>query len=312
MTTYTRDDLKIRPALESDRDTLDKIAAQIWDGSDYLPYVVDKWLTDPNGGFDVLTLRDEVIGVSKLTKIADGEWWLEGLRIDPQHQGKGFARILHHYKINQVRQIGSGVVRYTTSSRNDAIRKLSAETGFQLIGEFGYFFTPAAEVPTSKRFWKLTEDDFEQVQRWLNESEYFQHVDRSFEESWKFRFATDKVLREYLRDGRVYAWNSQNDQTVMEGLLFIYRTRERDNVLQVAYAEVSPDQRYEFWNASRGLAHNLGADQISVKVLNEETNVMPFVSQNWDAEEFRLALYSRPIDLTVESNIESETVPALE
>ncbi|MCI0713463.1 MAG: GNAT family N-acetyltransferase [Chloroflexi bacterium] len=312
MTDYTRNDVQIRPAQASDREALTTIAAQIWEGSDYLPYVIDEWLADESGSFDVLTLHAEVVGVSKLTKIADGEWWLEGLRIDPQHQGKGFARILHHYKINQVRQLGKGVVRFTTASHNEATRRLAAETGFQLVGEFDYYFTPAVKVPTSQRFWKLSEADFEEVHHWLSGSEYFDNVDRSFEESWTYHYATGSVLREYLRAGRVYAWNSQNDETVIEGLLFIYRIRERDNVLQVAFADVSPDQRYEFWNAARGLAHHLGAEQISVKILNDEANVMPFVSQNWDTEDFRLLLYSRPIDLTVESTIESETVPALE
>ena len=104
--TFTRADLSIRPAQPADRPALEAIARQTWDGDDYLPRVLTNWFDDPHGGFFVALLRDQVIGAGKVTRFAEGEWWLEGLRIDPAYQGHGFARVLHHFLMNQSRWFG--------------------------------------------------------------------------------------------------------------------------------------------------------------------------------------------------------------
>ena len=59
----------------------------IWDGEDYIDQVWDPWFRDPNGILAVAEYKGHAIGCSKVSRIAQGQWWLEGFRVDPQCQG---------------------------------------------------------------------------------------------------------------------------------------------------------------------------------------------------------------------------------
>ena len=124
----------IRPARPSDREAVLAISAQVWGGEDYVPEVVDRWLADPDGEFSVATLRGRVVGFSKLTRHGPGEWWLEGLRVDPRYRGRGVARRLHAHQLALVRRIGSGTLRYSTGDGNRASQHLGLSSGFRDIG----------------------------------------------------------------------------------------------------------------------------------------------------------------------------------
>lgn len=315
MTDYTRDDVTIRPAVSEDREALEAIAAQTWDGSDYLPQVFNTWLEDEHGGFDVIVLHNKVIGAGKLSKFSENEWWLEGLRIHPSYQGQGFARIMHHYKVAQARQIGHGILRFSTSSTNHAVNKLATETGFQVVTELAIFSTPAEAVETSKRFWQLGEDDFERIEMWLNHSQYFERAAHSYESAWKLRLLTEETIHQFLDDGRVYGWNRHQAQSPLEGILFVQPVEQNlqgETVLRVSFGDTVADQRYDFWEAVKGLAFGLGAEKVHAKIVDDEPFITPFVSQEWNRADINVLLFSRPLDLTVESNIEFETLPALE
>ncbi|MEW6216856.1 MAG: GNAT family N-acetyltransferase, partial [Candidatus Bipolaricaulota bacterium] len=57
-----------------------------------MPLVLDGWLTE--GGLVVAELNGDLAGFGKLTLLSPGEVWLEGLRVDPTHRGKGVAKAL--------------------------------------------------------------------------------------------------------------------------------------------------------------------------------------------------------------------------
>jgi hypothetical protein len=54
----------LRPVRPGDRAAVEAIAAQVWDGEDYLPQVFDDWLADPEGLFCAATIHDRLIGWS--------------------------------------------------------------------------------------------------------------------------------------------------------------------------------------------------------------------------------------------------------
>ena len=79
-----------------------ELCSHIWEGGDYIPLVWDEWLADPDGLLGVAEMHGRVAGVFKLTKFQEGEWYMEGLRVHPDFQGKGVASHIHELCIGNL------------------------------------------------------------------------------------------------------------------------------------------------------------------------------------------------------------------
>lgn len=313
-TRLTYEDVQIRSAEESDREAMLMIAEGTWDGRDYLPHVLDEWFSDESGVFCVMTYQNEVVALGKLSKLDEGEWWLEGLRVSPSMRGRGAARIMHHYMVSQARQIGDGVVRFSTASANQAVAKLAAETGFQLLATYAPFEIKTQSAETAN-FWTLASEDLPQVREWLNQSDYFEASQQSFEFRWKWRLVNDGLLQTYLSDGRVYGWNSNGDSKRLRGLLIInpiYKNHDGEMMVSVAFGDTQTDLRSQFWADVTTFAGSLEGDYVQVKVVDLSAYTNPLEAVGWEARETRPVLYSRPIQMTMQSNVQHEVIPPLE
>lgn len=313
--TFIRSAINVRPAQLSDRAALEAIAAQIWEGDDYLPRVLDSWFSDPYGGFYVMTIEDRVIGVGKITRYGDGEWWLEGLRIDPAFQGNGLARVLHHFVLNQVRQMGSGVVRFTTVSNNQAVIKLAAETGFQLVGKFLINSAPALDEPTES-LRKLGEADLPRLRAWLEGSPYFALVQRSIESEWICQFLTDERLVARIKSGLVYGWMPADQ---VEGVVILNDTgHERwpsPEVMKIGCLDAALTHWPALARDVRRLAAVLGRHEVQLKVLAQPERLAALqdagFSPDWE-DDLGMLLFSREISLTLHADVQMENPPPVE
>src|SRR5262245_38354552 len=120
-----------RPALETDQADVFEFCKGIWDGDDYVPAVWEGWFHDPNGLLAVAEHNGNAIGCSKISRISEGQWWLEGFRVDPKHQGLKVGSQLHHYVTNWWLENGDGTLRLMTDARNFAVHHLCNQTGFR-------------------------------------------------------------------------------------------------------------------------------------------------------------------------------------
>jgi GNAT superfamily N-acetyltransferase len=125
-----------RPALAKDTQAVMELSSHIWDGGDYIPLVWEDWMADPDGLLGVAEMHGRVAGVFKLTKFQEGEWYLEGLRVHPDFQGKGVASHIQDYILETWHQMGSGIIRLTTGSYNVKVHRMCEKNGFKRIAEF--------------------------------------------------------------------------------------------------------------------------------------------------------------------------------
>ena len=140
-----------RPALPMDTRRVLELAKLIWEGHDYLPYVWADWLADPVGLLAVAEYGDRLAGVGKLTRLAPGQWWLEGLRVHPDFEGRGFASHITDYLLAAWQRglgaaQGGEVVRLTTSSERLAVHRICAKRGFVKVGEINFYAAPARQA----------------------------------------------------------------------------------------------------------------------------------------------------------------------
>ncbi len=135
-----------RPALPMDTPDVLRLTAKIWDGHDYVPQVWESWLADPSLLTVVAEYGGRVVGLYCLARQGPGEWWLQGLRVDPDYQGRGIASRLHDYMLAHWQSACDGVLRLGTSEKRLPVQHLCQRSGFRKVGAYRWYQAAALEM----------------------------------------------------------------------------------------------------------------------------------------------------------------------
>lgn len=149
-----------RPALPKDTPDVIELTHRIWEGEDYVPEIWSDWLGDPEGLLAVAEYGGRVAGLGKLTRLSENEWWMEGLRVHPDVEGRGIASHLNDYVLDFWKRNGSGVVRLATGSYNEPVHHMCKRSGFTKVGEYTSYsapLLPGEQKKTSQAFSPLKE-----------------------------------------------------------------------------------------------------------------------------------------------------------
>lgn len=129
-------EVRFRPAEPGDKGRLLEIAAQIWEGHDYLPRVFDGWMTDTRHYFAAMTLGDRLVGCGRLMPFDARRGWLEGLRVDPAHQGQGLGRLIARHMVEAGRDRGFEQLLFSTYFGNASSIRINEDLGFKRTAAF--------------------------------------------------------------------------------------------------------------------------------------------------------------------------------
>ena len=142
-------DFKLRPARREDKERILEISSKIWEGEDYIPYVIEEWLEGKNSELCVAELDGKIISFSRYLRIFPGYVWLEGLRTDPDFQGKGAARAITAYLLDKARKEKALKVGLSIYVENRASLHITESFGFRKKASFIYLEKRPAEISTS-------------------------------------------------------------------------------------------------------------------------------------------------------------------
>jgi hypothetical protein len=145
-------EFELRPLRESDRDEVLTITAQTWQDGDYIPEVFDEWLADRQGIFAALvhTPSGRIAAIDKVSMLAPGQAWFEGLRVNPYFRGQGISGKLQTHMVGVVRGMGARVVRFLTLANNTPIHIAAYRDGFRIVALTRYWrWKPAMPAETS-------------------------------------------------------------------------------------------------------------------------------------------------------------------
>lgn len=142
----------IRLARLKDKPFIEEIAKLTWEGEDYLARVFESWLKD--GNFYVLELEGKVIGTAKLTILPDKVGWLEGLRVHPNYQKRGFGRVLHNFMLCRGKELAEeriiNALEFSTYFLNKESIAMAKKDGFKVVERFYYIQRPLVAGEESK------------------------------------------------------------------------------------------------------------------------------------------------------------------
>lgn len=137
------DAISIRPTLPRDRADILDFCARIWDGHDYIPLVFDEWMADPDGQLFTVELDGRAVGLGRLTWLSPGQWWLEGLRVDPHLHDRHVGALLHDFLNRHWDETGDGMLRLTTHQQRVKVQHMCERSGFERVGQQTVYGAPA-------------------------------------------------------------------------------------------------------------------------------------------------------------------------
>ncbi len=157
--------LYFRDLAKKDIPAILDISKDIWEGYDYIPAVIERWLNDKDnlayGAFLEEEMK-ELIGLGRVKMFPNGVAWLEGGRVKMTHQKQGIGRDLMKYAIDYAIQVGAKVAQYDTSSRNFGSKSLAKFHGFEEKKRMEVLECKISEL-------KLDLSDFSQIRKITNE-----------------------------------------------------------------------------------------------------------------------------------------------
>ena len=157
--------LFFRDLTEKDIPAILDISKDIWEGDDYIPDVIERWLNeDDNLAYGAFLEEEmkELIGLGRVKIFSNGVAWLEGGRVKITHQKKGIGRDMMKYAIDYAIQAGAKVAQYDTSSRNYGSKSLAKFHGFKEKKRMEVLECKMKEL-------KLSKSDFSQIRKINNE-----------------------------------------------------------------------------------------------------------------------------------------------
>ncbi len=111
-----------------------KISNDIWEGEDYIPHVIEKWMTSKdslNYGAFLDKNKMQLIGFGRVKLYPNGLAWLEGGRVSSTHQRRGIGRALMKYAVDYAEEVGSRIAQFDTSTENEGSISLAKFFGFK-------------------------------------------------------------------------------------------------------------------------------------------------------------------------------------
>ncbi len=138
-----------RPIQPADKPVLMEIAAEIWEGHDYLPHVFDRWVADTSNYFVGMTLADRLIGCGRLKPLDGRRGWLEGLRIRKRYQGRGLGRTMSRHMVAAGRDRGYEQLVFSTYFGNLSSIRINEAFGFRRTAAFTNLDLELKKLPSA-------------------------------------------------------------------------------------------------------------------------------------------------------------------
>ncbi len=249
-----------RPAFACDRLPIMEFLAQIWEGEDYVPMVWDRWLGQDPGLLAVAEREGEIVGQGHLLDLGEGEWWLEGLRVRPDQQGRGLGSRLHDYFVSRWLEAEGEVVRLATHTDRVPVHKMCERTGFVRRADFVY--TEASADP-ARRYKDLEpvdagiDDGIDDgaIER-LAHSEIATQLGGLADFGWRFAAIAPRRLRA-SDHAELLKWRGG------EGLIYLTVERRYRGHAQVSALQAGPDELVDLLRQIRGWAGAQGLKDLT-------------------------------------------------
>jgi GNAT superfamily N-acetyltransferase len=222
--------VQVRPAQENDTADMLEVTSHIWEGHDYVPLEWPAWLADPEGALLVAEYNGRVIGFGKLSRLADEDWWLQGMRVHPEFESHGVASQITESLVATWRAQSRGTVRLATSSQRLPVHHLCDRLGFAKVGEYSVFVANAADeemlvsgsIP--QEFQLLSISEAVEAAEYVRQSPTLALANGIMDLGWRWAPPRPDYYRQAIGQERAWWWRGR------QGLLAIYIDQDDEDI----------------------------------------------------------------------------------
>ncbi len=260
---------EIRPARPEDREAILAFCVQTWDWGDYIEYVWDEWLNDPQGKLIVATRDDRPVGVANMRMLNKTEAWFEGMRVDPAFRQQGIASALFDAQLREAVNHGATTARLITESTNTSAIRLLERASMRRVGAYAPFRALPVTTP-SKREYGLekptlaTAADLDTIIDYINASNIFPAVGGLYYRGFTAYSITTELLLAKIVEQQLYIlrrWDRLDGLAIVEP-----REGRRDKHLFIGYIDGTTESISMIAYALRHQISDLGLASVSANV----------------------------------------------
>ncbi len=211
---------------EDDKEEVLNLTEDIWEGHDYIPDLIDEWIED--GGFISGKVDGEMVALAKHTEQWEDVYWLEGLRVHPEHQGQGYGRDMIEAQIDLLEDKGYEALRFLTSQDKSPVKKVVSERGFEVKQAYHFLRLDEDGLEGKEKNLEkykdningiVEEDSKEEVKDFVFSSEEFEEYKKEFLASWTCKRIDEDLLEREVEKGNCFSIRKDGK---IDSLVFFY------------------------------------------------------------------------------------------
>ena len=240
----------------ADRPAVLRVSARIWGGNDYVPMFFERWVSE--GGFWAVETRKRLVGYGKATELAAGEWWLEGLRVDPHCRSRGVGKELSRAVLLRTLEMRPVSLRLATADVNhESIHIIETVMGFKLHVRYRFYL---GEPETPRPGPRLVAPTI---------AEALDYIGRSSElaATWRFRDVSRPHVAELKRGGYLFGYRTAGR---LSGLMVLKPHRYHGNDLDISFVAGNGRALAAFRSFLSRVANECGTHQLSAMAASDE------------------------------------------
>lgn len=201
--------IEIRPARSEDREAVLAFSSHTWDWGDYIEYVWDQWLHDPQGMLFVATSDGQPVGVAHIRMLNKTEAWLEGMRVAPAFRRQGIATALFEAQLLEAMRRGAKTVRSLTESTNTTSIRLMEQKFMRQVAAYVPMHASPVITPSKHQYGVetptlATAADIDDIINYLNASNIFPAVGGLYYQNFTAFSITGELLTQKISAQQIY------------------------------------------------------------------------------------------------------------
>lgn len=202
--------LNVRRVKPEDRSRVLEIAAKIWEDDDYIPAIFDNWVEDKSNIFAAAVHEENLVGFGRMCELGQGDFWLEGLRKDPDYEITGIGKAISDYMFDKLKSKQISSLRFSTYFDNVASVKINEKRGFKRILTLSLKMRDLkSEYQDFKRIDPKPELD--ELITYLEKSNYLKLCQGFLAKGWVVYPFSSALIKIFLAENRVAVYR-ENDK----------------------------------------------------------------------------------------------------
>ncbi len=245
---------RVRP---EDKEEVLELSKEIWGGHDYLPQVFDEWVND--GGFYCLRKDGKIIALDKYTWHENRILWLEGYRVHPKYQGKGYGWKMAQAMGRIIEGLDWKAVRFMTAEANEASIHIGRKLGFQPFAYYTYLYADELEMQDVNGIAPLKEP--KRAMELMHSTAEYGTNRRQYLAMWTAYDITESLVKSEVENGRCFIHES--------GAIAFFYPYEPTKTMSIAFIGGNTDGMRALIKYGMNLALDRGYRRLTVKSASE-------------------------------------------